>query len=455
MDKRLVRAIGWILLVLLMTSCGSSATSTPVPPADPLVSPSAEQPPTDPPTVTPTARPSTIAPQAAEAEVPGTTWMRTYSGSQSSVCGDVQLTEDGGYLIVGTTALQFEPEQRGDVYLVRTDAGGEVLWEQTYGGGGYEWGQTVSQADDGELLVSAVTASFGAGGTDAYLIRADREGNELWTLTFGGPLDEMVSAWPTPDGGYLVAGNLVDPGDIVADPGAAGYGGFAGRSSIYIAKIDSEGNELWSRTYGDERNVMATSGVQTPDGGFLILATIMYFPDGGDDVLLLRVDAGGEEIWSRTWDQGTLSSNDLIETSDGNYLISGSHSPADDPANSQADYLFIKVDPDGNELWTSIFGDPELINYGYAVTEATDGGYVAAGEQTKDRYTWEADITLIKIDEEGQLVWKQILETGTHTMIAAVHQHPDGGYVICGSPFGGRNFDILLVKTDDQGRVTE
>jgi len=453
MDKRLVTIISWTLVIILAAGCGPAATSTPIPPAD--SAPASEPSPTPAPTTAPTAEPSPTAPPATEAETSGNTWIKTYSGSESSVCGDVQLTDDGGYLIVGTTALQFEPGERGDAYLIRTDASGEALWEQTYGGEELEWGQTVSLLDDGGLLISAVTASFGAGGTDAYLIQADQEGNELWTLTFGGPLDEMVSAWPAPGGGYLVAGNLVDPNDIVADPGAAGYGGFAGRSSIYIAKIDGEGNELWSRTYGDERNVMATSGAQTPDGGFLILATIMYFPEGGDDVLLLRVDENGEEIWSRTWDRGTLSSNDLIETSDGNYLISGSHSSADDPANSQADYLFIKVDPDGNELWTSIFGDPELINYGYAVTEATDGGYVAAGEQTKDRYTWEADITLVKIDEEGQLVWKQIIETGTHTMIAAVREHPDGGYVICGSPFGGRNFEILLVKTDAQGRVTE
>ncbi len=451
MDKRLVRMIRWILLVILVTGCGPAATPTPIPTTE---SPEARS--TDLPEATaPAAEPPTVANPTAEGEVLNSTWMKTFSGSQGSVCADALLAEDGGYLVVGTTAMEFEPEQRGDVYLIRTDASGEVLWEKTYGGEGYEWGQTISQADDDELLISAVTASFGAGGTDAYLIGADQNGNELWSRTFGGPLDEMVSIWPMPDGGYLLGGNVVDPHNIVADPGAAGYGGFAGRSSIYIAKIDSEGDELWSRTYGDELNVMATSGVQTPDGGFLILATIMYYPDGDDDIFLLRVDENGDEVWSRTWEEGTLSSNDLIETSDGNYLMNGSYSPADDPVNSQADFLFIKVDPEGNELWTSIIGDPELVDYGYAITQAPDGGYVAAGEQTKDRYTWDADITLVKIDEEGQLVWRQIIETGTHTMIASIQQHPDGGYIICASAFGGRNFEILLVKTDDQGRVLE
>ena len=80
----------------------------------------------------------------------------------------------------------------------------------------------------------------------------------------------MATAWPIPDGGYLVGGNIVDPNDVVADPGAAGYGGFAGRSNVYLARTDSDGHEIWARTFGGENNVLATGGIQTPDGGFMI-----------------------------------------------------------------------------------------------------------------------------------------------------------------------------------------
>jgi hypothetical protein len=96
-------------------------------------------------------------------------------------------------------------------------------------------------------------------------MKLDQDGNELWFKTFGGPLDEMAAARQMTDGSYILAGNIVDPDDFVTDPGTAGYGGFEGRSNIYLARLDTDGNELWSRAYGGENNVLVTAGVQTPD----------------------------------------------------------------------------------------------------------------------------------------------------------------------------------------------
>jgi hypothetical protein len=349
---------------------------------------------------------------------------------------------------------QFEPERQGDVYLIKTAAAGEVLWEKTYEKEGYQQGLAIFQTGDGGLLISGVTSSSGTTGMDVYLMKLDQDGNELWSKTFGGPLDEMGAAWPMDDGGYILGGNIVDPDDFVADPSAAGYGGFAGRSNIYIARTDADGNELWSRTFGGENNVLATGGVRAPDGGFLILATILYFPESGDDVWLLKVDGDGNEVWSRTWEEGSIGARDLVQTADGNYLITGSYSPSDD-ADSNEDFLFIKIDPEGNELWTSTFGDPDMIDYGMVLAETMDGGYVAAGERVTDLYTWDADISLVKIDGDGQLLWEQIIETDAHCMFGAILQHPDGGYVIAGSAFNGRTFDIFMIKTDSEGNVAE
>jgi hypothetical protein len=126
---------------------------------------------------------------------------------------------------------------------------------------------------DGNLLIAGTTTSFGAQGMDAYLLKVDRDGNELWSKTYGGPLDEMVGAvGQLPDGSYILGGNIVDPNDLIADPGAAGYGGFAGRSNLYLLKVDGDGNELWSRAYDSEDNVLAVSAALMPDGGLLALA---------------------------------------------------------------------------------------------------------------------------------------------------------------------------------------
>jgi hypothetical protein len=76
---------------------------------------------------------------------------------------------------------------------------------------------------------------------------------------------------------------------------------------------------------------------------------------------LIKVDENGNEVWSRTWEKDTIGARDLVQTADGNYLITGSYSSSDD-VDSNEDFLFIKIDPDGNELWTGTFGDPDMID---------------------------------------------------------------------------------------------
>ena len=464
-----------IIISTLLAACSSDEpTATSVPPTDvpPTDVPPTDVPPTAtdvsptdvpptatdvPPTDTPAPPPiPTLAPTPLETSATNNTWMKTYGGDRDIHCGDVLLADDGGYFIVGTTDIEFEPEMRGNIYLLRTDAAGEVLWEKTYGGPGYDHGGTIYPADDGGLMIAGATTSFGAGGMDVYLIKIDQDGNELWSKTFGGPLDEMGTAWPLPDGTYAVGGNIVDPNDVVVDdPGAAGYGGFVGRSNIYLSRADSDGNELWTRTFGGADNVMATSGVPTDDGGAVSLATIMYYPQGGDDIYLLKVDENGDEVWSYTWDQGSTYAHEVVETSDGGYLISASFSTSDDPQSPDKDYLFIQVDSQGNELWSSIFGDPDMVDYGHVLAATDDGGFVAAGELVSDLYSWDADTALIKIDENGQLLWEKVFDTSTHSMFTTLFQHPDGGYVIAGASYTGRVFNIFLIKTDSEGNVLE
>jgi hypothetical protein len=454
MLRHYVNPIALIFLAILIAGCGSSAATTPSSLTDTAVSP------TDSPTEgsSPVGALGTESPSTAtSAPEPATTidtWFKTYGGNRDDVCDDALLTDDGGYFLVGTTNLRFEPEREGDIYLIRTDSTGDVLWEKVYEKEGYQGGQAISRTSDGELLVSGGTSSSSTRGMDVYLMKLDQDGNELWFKTVGGPLDEMAAARQMADGSYILAGNIVDPDDFVTDPGTAGYGGFEGRSNIYVAKLDADGGELWSRAFGGEDNVLATGGVQTPDGGGLILATILYFPESGEDVWLLKVGENGNEVWSRTWEEGSIGARDLVQTADGNYLITGSYSPSGETGSNE-DFLFIKIDSDGNELWTSTFGDPDMIDYGMVLAETMDGGFVAAGERVEDLYTWNADISLVKIDESGRLLWEQIIEIDAHCMFGTILQHPDGGYVIAGSSFNGRTFDIFMIKTDAEGKVGE
>jgi DNA-binding beta-propeller fold protein YncE len=302
-------------------------------------------------------------------------------------------------------------------------------------------------------MIVGFTNSFGAGGMDVYLIKVDQDGNELWSKTFGGSLDEMGGGGQMPDGSIIVSGSIVDPNDIVADPGAAGYAGFAGRSNVFITRADGEGNPLWTQTFGGEQNVLTAACIPTPDGGFVILAYIIAYPEPGNHIYLLKVDENGQQVWSQTWEEDNASGYSLVQTSDGGYLITGPYLPE---GGEKEDFLFIKTDAEGNEVWRSTFGDPDMIDYGVVLTEATDGGYVSAGEWVKDYYAGDSDLSLVKIDAQGQLVWQQKIETNAHNMVAKILQHPDGGYAIATSIVSGRDFDfdIMLIKIGEPASST-
>lgn len=267
-------------------------------------------------------------------------------------------------------------------------------------------------------------------------------------------MDEQGTAWPI-EGGYVLAGNLVDPRDIVADPGAAGYGGFAGRSSVYIARADAAGKILWSRTFGGQKNVITSGGLLTPDGGLLLPGTILGFPKNDDDIYLVRVDADGREIWSRTWEEGLAEGGGLVQTLDGNYLLAGSYSPPEAMDRERKDLLFIKVDPEGKEIWRAIWGELTIADDAGPLAATADGGSIAAGDTGGSLATWNQDIALLKLDAQGQLLWRQVIETDTHQMYGTLLEHPDGGYVLVGSLVRGGRFDIFVIKTDAEGRVAE
>lgn len=393
-------------------------------------------------------------PQITETVPAENTWIRRFGGSAQDNIYDLQLLEGGGFLMAGGTNINFETESQGDIYLLQADETGELVWEETIENEDSRIAQTISPTEEGGLLISGIVYTEN-NGQDVFITQLDQDHNELWTQTYGGPLDEYGSILPLADGGFILAGSIVDPEDIVADPGAAGYAGLAGRSNIFMTRVDAEGNVLWSRTFGGENNVLASSFLTTPDGGVIILASILGFPELDNDIYLLKVDANGNEIWSQTWEEGSLNGYGMINTQDGNYLIVGNTSPSSGENSTDTDILFIKVDPDGNQIWQSIFGDPTMFDGGYRVTESLSGGYIAIGDWQRDDINWNGDISLVKIDENGELVWQRIIEINTHTMLIEILTCPDGGYAIVGSTYHGSNFDILLIRTDEEGNIDQ
>ncbi|MGC9367720.1 MAG: T9SS type A sorting domain-containing protein [bacterium] len=135
-----------------------------------------------------------------------TLWTRTFGGSGWDFGKSVHQTTDGGYIIVGTWSYDYHTGI-GDVFLIKTDANGDTVWTRIYGGSNLERGTSLDQTTDGGYIITGRTESYGAGEADVYLIKTDSLGNILWTRTFGGSEDDWGnSVQQTVDGGYIIAG---------------------------------------------------------------------------------------------------------------------------------------------------------------------------------------------------------------------------------------------------------
>ena len=383
----------------------------------------------------------------------GETWVRTYGSGLDALGHDVLLLEDGGFLVVGDTVTQYEPVIIGRLLLLRLDADGEVVWERTYGGDRSCTGQSLLAAEDGGYVIAGTIESETGSDLDVYLLCVDEDGTELWSRSFGTPLDEFGGRLlATADGGYVVVGNSVDQDDVVADPGAAGYAGFAGRSNAYVVRTDAEANEIWSRRYVTEDNVIASGGAIADDGGIVVLTYVLHYPIDDNDVRLFKVDADGTEVWSRTWEEGKASGYDFLATDDGGYLIAGMQVFPEDPERAKADALLIKVDADGNEIWLTTYGEPDTVDTAHVVTETADGRYVCAGWRERDLYTWTDDILLAAFDRDGALLWESVTPSVKHNLHEGFVQRPDGSFVVAGSAaLPGRPFRIQLLVIDPDG----
>ncbi|NQS96982.1 MAG: T9SS type A sorting domain-containing protein [candidate division Zixibacteria bacterium] len=236
-------------------------------------------------------------------------WYQTYGGSDWDYGYSVQQTGDGGYIIAGWTSSY--GAGYGDVYLIKTDAGGNQQWYQTFGGNGWDYSYSVQQTSDGGYIIAGTTYTYGAGEGDVYLIKTDTEGFQQWSRTFGGGFDDWgYSVQQTSEGGYIIAGWTISFG--------------VGNYDVYLIKTNAEGFEQWSQTYGGIDWDHSFNVQQTSDGGYIIAGTTYTYGAGEGDVYLIKTNAEGFEQWSQTFGGGYYDSGYSVQqTDDGGYIITG------------------------------------------------------------------------------------------------------------------------------------
>ena len=316
-------------------------------------------------------------------------------------------------------------------YEIFAQAPGDTLWTRTFEVGGYDVARCVQQtADNGFILAGTTSFAPFSSYYRFYVVRTDCDGDTLWTKTYGGSgNDEAYSVQQTFDGGFIIAGYTTS---------------FGGGDKLYLVKINSTGDMLWERTYGQGR---AYSVQQTTDGGLIIAG---YSGSYGHDCYLVRTDSLGDTIWTSTYDQTRANhASSVQQTIDDGFIIAGMSRSfgQDDP-----DMYIMKTDSNGDTLWTRVYGGGSD-DRAMSIKQTSDGGFIVAGYTTSFG-AGAADFYLVRIDPTGNTLWTQTYGGYYYEWAHSVQQTNDGNFIIVGhmSPSCQRNsFDAYLVKTDSDG----
>ncbi len=480
MFKAYAKTVLFMIVVALLSACDPAAmpasptltaappsptaaplTATPVPPT--TIPPTAA-PPTGtpiPPTATPspTATPMPTATASPTPMVTETSRVTLYpepgiridirtDGERDNDWGyDILLLDDGGALIVGQ-ADNTGPSHRitpGKARLIRTDAEGNVLWQKDYGGEKDSMFYSPIQTGDNEYVILGQIAA-------SYT----RDEEDIYLVKIDGEGNEIWS--------HTYGGQGMDIGKMVRQTADGGFILVGDRADAYprdglyqsnlvLIKTDAEGNEVWTHTYGDKILYLGWGVAQTPDGGYILTGwEAKTIPDR--DVIAIKTDAAGEVEWTRTWDLDPGDRDggfDMILTADGYVVIAGIKSMD----SGRRGAVLIKVDLEGNEIWVKEYDTESEGAEFWDVMEDTDGGYVMAGDRFLseiNRATGEAARAglIIKTNPDGEVLWQRAISSGEYDslLLSSAVVLPGRGYIFVGGarPHGKRYEDMVWVK---------
>jgi len=416
----------------------------------------------------------------------GIVWSKTWGGIGVETSTSVQLTSDGGYVVGGSTNSYGSGGY--DAFIAKWSSAGDFQWSKVWGGASFENTVGVTQSTDGGYLLAGGTTSF-LSSNSAFHVKFDTYGNLLWSKVLRG-VSGVYSLASVNDGGYVIAGSK--------------NGSEIGGGDAFLAKFDAAGTYEWGKAWGGTSLDVATSTLQTTDGGYMLSGYTYSFGPGGGDLFIAKFDSTGAGTWNKEW--GTADENaggSLTETDDGGYILAGStiddttgilvkydstgtvldcppsnctssaattatasftasdiSTAAVTPAPSITTVTPSTSSPTINE--TPLAGHLTFIKTlgganaesAYATIQTSDGGYAVAG-QTHSYGSTLGDAFIAKYSSTGTLSWTRTWG-GTNPDVAfTIIQTDDGGYAIAGSTtsFSGSS-DAFVVKYTSTGALS-
>jgi len=357
--------------------------------------------------------------------------VKTYGGTNNDSGQSVVSTTDGGYAVLGFTQsndgdITDKQDQSFDYWVLKFDAQDNLQWQKTFGGDNDDRGSDIIQTQDGGYAILGFSFSSNgdvmsnAGLQDFWLAKLDPSGNITWQKTYGFQgADSGISVIQTNDLGYLISGIL----DVTASGGEGNTSRNSERHAggdYWALKLDSSGDLEWSRYFGG--NFTDTPGgiVQTNDNGFIIAGgsdsddTDISSNIGTYDFWVVRISSTGDLIWEKSFGGGQIDeARAIVRADDGNFVIAGDTRSSDnDVSNNKgaADLWLIKISPDGDLIWEKTIGGTSF-DVARAIIKCQNNGFVLAGSSRSSdidvsENKGQNDAWVVKVDDNGNLLWE-------------------------------------------------
>jgi len=352
-----------------------------------------------------------------------------------------------------------------------------IEWQKNYGGSYIECNSYVIPTSNNGYLIAAssnsndIDVSGNYGGFDFWVLQTDATGTLVWQKSYGGSLNEGVHrAIQTSDGGIVVVG--------YAESSDGNLTGNNGLKDMWILKINADNSVAWQKNFGGSADDEATDIIEAADGSFIVIGNTsstdgdVLQNKGFNDYWILNIDTAGTVIWQKTFGGSSDDiASSVVQTDDGGFIIAGSSFSTDGDienhfyTNNYSDYFIIKTDDHGNKEWVKNYGGNATDNL-TQILKTGDGGYMLCGFSDSDNGDvtgnhGNMDTWVIKISSTGGIQWQKSVGGSADDMAFSITQRTDGDYVLCGNTASDDGMvsgnygvkDIWVVRLNASGPV--
>jgi len=327
------------------------------------------------------------------------------------------------------------------------------LWTRTYGSGALDSGYGIAVDSDGNVYVTGTSYTGIGPGNDVVTVKYDTYGNLQWTATFdGGFSDSGVDIILDNSGNLYVTGTSWNTPSSAPDPDY----------DYLIIKYDaSSGTEIWSRGYGDAGSLeLAQSIAADPFGNIFVTGTVLPEPYSKDrNILTIKVDAAGNVQPFAVYDSGNTDwAGGVVTDAGGNVIVTGDiyHAMHPSPDISIENFFTVKYDPNGNMLWTRNHGQENIADRSKKMAIDNAGNLYIVGHTYKPFSGNPANnYEIIKLAPDGNQIWSTIYDSGTFDYAFGIAVDARGEVYVTGYSGNGEGYDCITLVLDSEGNITD